>query len=87
MSFITFVPCAVKQLYHNHYLLGVVTARSSFSPRKEVPELDGMSHGNSDNTPSDAHGAVVRVSGRLEQLNANVGKSNVNEEPQTGNLQ
>ena len=71
----------------NHYLLRVVIACLPFHPRQEFPELDGMSHGNSDDAPADAHRAVLGVGGGLEQLDANVGESHVNEEPQPRDLQ
>ena len=70
-----------------NYILRVVTACPPFHPRQEFPELDGVSHGNSDDAPADAYRAVLGMGGRLQQLNANVGKSDMNEEPKSCNLE
>lgn len=72
------------ELWH---LLRAVTVHLPFHPRQEFPELDGMSHGNSNDTPADAYRAVLGVSSGLEQLNANVGQSHMNEEPKSCDFQ
>ena len=71
----------------NCYLLCVIAACLAFHPRQEFPKLDSMSDGNSDDAPADTHRAVLGLGSGLEQLDANIGKSHVNEEPKSRDLQ
>ena len=78
---IVYVP---YQLYN---LLRLVAARVSFRPWQEIPELYSVCDGNSDDTPSDAYRPILGVGGRLQQLDTDVSKSDVNEKPQSCYLQ